>query len=422
MTNRFFVLLPLSLAVACGGSGSDGDGSGPAAVEIAACGEITTSGRYRLAADVPDQPRDEPCVVVRDTHDVTLDCGGRTITGFPALLIERVDGFRIEHCRFASVAAGPSLGFAEGDPRTGVLRIRGSADGVVTHVTIGPPDVFVHTSHDVELSDSELDASYTQFASQRIRVARNRMTAPFPEQLTGSVFWSVDGADNEVVDNVLDGAWNRVRDPGVARLGADDGILLFDERGIRISGNTITNVWDCGIENVGLLADATIERNRISNAAYCGIGGWYWSSVRNVVFAENDVRESCAAFLFRRVNGLRAGAQSRFSDRPPEDLVYFQGNRFEGNRLAQYAEDCSAYASFVPLYDDMAYDGSVRDASERVPGPGDFALADNTFRDNDFGTAPIWFGQGAVAAGRVIDGGGNRCSMLEGYPSPLRCE
>lgn len=423
MTNRsFLVLLPLSLAVACGGGGSDDDAG--RAVEIAACGEITTSGRYRLTRDVPDEPRDEPCLVVHDTSDVTLDCEGRAITGFPAVLIERVDGFRVEHCRLASQETHPAGEFAEGDPRSGVLRIRDSAHGVVTGIIVGPPDVFVHTSHDIDFTDNELDAGYTQFASQRIRVARNRITAPFPEQLSGSAYWSVDGTDNEVVDNAIDGQWNRVRDPEVARVGADDGILLFDEHGIRITGNTITNVWDCGIENVGLLADASIERNVISEAAECGIGGWYWSSVRNDVFASNDVRGSCQAFLFYRYNGLRPERSSPVFTHLADDRVYFTGNRFDGNSLEQYASGCSEYAAFVPVFDDMAYGGEVRDPSERIPGPADFVLTDNVFRDNDFRGVAIWFGTATetVVPGRVIDGGGNRCRTFEGLPSPLRCE
>ena len=59
--------------------------------------------------------------------------------------------------------------------------------------------------------------------------------------------------DNRIVGNVMDGKW-----AGSGFTETDDGVLINDETGDTVSGNTISNVFDCGVETGGMIANATI--------------------------------------------------------------------------------------------------------------------------------------------------------------------
>jgi hypothetical protein len=406
------------------GCGSDDD-SDDITARLASCRDITTSGRYVLDRDLTSDRVDATCLAIHDAIDVSLDCNGHTITGFPAVALERVQGFRVEDCRLASVAAGPIVGLDPARPTSGVLRIRDSADGIVTRVAVGPPDVLVIDAERLTVTESELDTVYSQFASQHVRVANNRMTNPFRNNSIGGVYSSSYGTANEVVGNTIAGGWDGASSsvPGVPPNGADDGILLFDEHDAYVAENVISDVFDCGIETVGLSAGSTFARNRIRNAQFCGIGGWHWSSVRDDVFASNTVVGSCFLFAFYRQHGFRPQLVFPSITIPADDKVYFERNTFDENRIEDVTPDCNQYAATIPIFDRMAFNGTLGGPAERVPGAADFALVDNVFRNNNFGTMtdPVWFGDGAVVAGLVIDGGGNRCRQPTASDYPLRC-
>src|SRR5205807_1137703 len=87
-----------------------------------------------------------------------------------------------------------------------------------------------------------------------------------------------------------------------------------------------------------------------------------------------------------------------------DDVV--SNNIFDGNRLVStYSAPGTEYASFVPLFDQMNYNGNSSNPGERTPSASDFILGNNVFRNNDFGSEARrpFFGNGTPVSGYVID-------------------
>ena len=91
----------------------------------------------------------------------------------------------------------------------------------------------------------------------------------------------------------------------INKIGFDDGIVLGLETDISIGesqdlvqNNTISNMYDCGIEGVGLVKNNTISNNKIDNTGYCGIGAWYSSSWQGNIISDNTVNNSPSLLTF----------------------------------------------------------------------------------------------------------------------------
>ena len=127
-------------------------------------------------------------------------------------------------------------------------------------------------------------------------------------------------------------------------------------------------------------------------------------------------------FRFLRFFGLRPAGFDDLHELRADTAVYFSDNVFDGNRLLNPSGDFSS--STIGVYSKLGYDGSISGVfpGERPPGPSDFVLTNNVFRNNDFGhllTAPR-FGA-PIVPGLVIDGGGNVCNNVDGSAYPLAC-
>lgn len=387
------------------------------AVSLTACTTITGSGRYTVDADLQrgdllSTVDEGPCLDIENSTDLVLDCGGHAIRGQPAISIQHTMGFRIEHCQLIGTGDADVLA-------TPALTIQGGTAGVLTGNTFGPAYVDVADTNDLTVTNNQFDGIYRQRWSSGLHFTGNTMKSPYTSMAAPSLVISSYGAHNEIVDNTMDGNWDGVRSPQ-DEVGSDDGIILQDENDDHIANNIIRNVFDCGIETVGLISDSSIEGNDIANAAFCGIGGWYWNGLRGTTVASNSVNGATALFWFYRIYGLRAAETSPEGTIPADTAVYFENNVFAGNRFTPDPDlGSSSLSSSIPLFTDLGYAGSLSDIpTERVPGPDDFVLTNNVFRDNDFGTtldAP-YFGNGVVP-GYVIDGGGNVCrSPSTAYP------
>jgi parallel beta-helix repeat protein len=183
------------------------------------------------------------------------------------------------------------------------------------------------------------------------------------------------GGGNQIVDNVIDGAWNG--DPR-SQAGADDGILIYNEVGDTVQGNTISHVWDAGIEGVGSVSNTTIAFNTIDQALIAGIGAYRNTSWRSNTIEWNSVSHS--QLMFRFDNAAVGGQTSGFA---------FRDNRILNNRFVDSLgtpTSAPAQCFFFPEVD----------------------VANNVIQGNDFraGNGRPVFEPGAG----FVDGGGNFCA------------
>jgi hypothetical protein len=293
------------------------------------------------------------------------------------------------------------------------------SNGTFQHDTFGTTYMIVVRATDVRIDQNTFNASYDQNYSHRVVISNNTLVS----QTRGSAFGgalvlSNAGSGNQIVNNVMDGKWS-----GSGSTDTDDGVVISDESGDTISGNTISNVFDCGIETVGVIANANISNNSITRTGFCGIGGWYWNSLRSSTISGNVASNVPRLFHFYRIFGLRAaGFDEGPHELPADGAVYFSDNVFDGNRLLNPSVAGNP-SSILLIYNQLDYAGTISNLpGERVAGPSDFVLTNNIFRNNDFGHTLFAPAFGApIVPGLVIDGGGNICNIINGVPNPLVC-
>ena len=370
------------------------------------CGEIASSGCFVLGADLVSNRSGAACLSLHDAANVDLDCAGHAISVVPAIAVKNVSGFRIHGCKITN-------------ERLFVVDIVGSRDGLIDHNDVRG-GIHAADSDRLTLSSNELGSMYFQEYGRSSIVQDNIFALPpDPTGAIASPIYLRYGSSTQVLRNRVDGGWD-----GQHQAGADDGIVLEDEHGDRLEGNSFSNVYDCGVETLGLLADSVISNNVVQNAGICGIGGWYWNSWRGNRVTGNAVDASLQLFLFNRYGGLRPAGFDPEKKMPADAAIEFHDNVFEQNSFTN--PQSTLPSSSIPVYAGMLYTPSTvffpPVPGSREPGPGDFQLLNNVFRGNRFGTgtpAPA-FGD-AVVPGAVVDGGGNVCAVPPQHPYPLAC-
>jgi len=364
---------------------------------IAACGSIANSGTFSVTADLSNAAG--PCLDIHDARNVTLDCGGHAVGGSPALNMSNVDGFSVTNCKFASTA------------QYYVAFLIQVSNGLFQHDTFGTQVVNVVEATDVRFDQNTFEGGYQQGYAVRVTLSSNSLvnTTGAPD---AAMILSQFGSNNKITGNVIDGKW-----VGSGQGQADDGIGINDESSDTVSGNSIANVFDCGIETSGVVADTIFSDNTIRRTGFCGIGGWYWNSLRGCTISGNTIDTVPAAFEFFRIFGLRPAGFDSLHKLPADTAVYFSENVFDGNRIIN-----PQGRSLIPVYTHMGYNGAVSDIpGERAATDSDFVLTNDTFRNDDFGhSVPAPSFGSPVVAGIIVDGGGNVCS--DGGPGyPLVC-
>jgi hypothetical protein len=236
--------------------------------------------------------------------------------------------------------------------------------------------------HDMTVRNCRM-RGVTSTRSTGITLTNNTMTAD-TRKTVASVVRFAEGSNNRVAQNTIDGGWRGQPYPiGGYPPGADDGIIIENDANLVIEGNTIRNVWDCGIERLGNRTDpVTIRYNDIANAAECGIGGWFSAGWQDSLITDNAVSTS-AAF-----------AEIYFSPNQNKgvDHITFRNNVFEHNRFLNPLGNVTASVKIDYVT-----------GTSRLP----LDIGNNIFRDNDFG--------GDIPAPRLapafgfVDGGANVC-------------
>jgi hypothetical protein len=377
--------------------------------ELTTCGVITTPDTYVLTADLAAGGTQTECLQVQGANPFTLDCQGHSVTGqvtgtsgAPALDIQNTTGFTVKNCTFL----------------TGV-NITSSANGTFSGNTLGTPSgwavpLSLGNVHDVTVDSNTIHGVSAATSSFRVTYSANTISIPTGAPFAFYTLIGLGGGwSNRIVNNTLDGK----AAPGsyYPTFGADDCISMTTETADVIDGNTIENVWDCGIEIAGtstsppLVSALTVSNNTFRNASNIAFGGFYWADLINSNVVNNTIEGAPQAFMFTHVQGLATG----------ENGIYFTGNSFIGNTFSNpnFIAD-SAYFPVGGYTSDCGNQNCVAGTDPSSPGtpvqPDQFFVLGNTFLNNNLGAGPsfgtVWLGTPAIP-GAVLDLGYNTCQL-----------
>src|SRR5579862_3153870 len=221
----------------------------PSARQISACGAFSGPGPFSVTADVGGAVNG--CLTFTNSVSGQLLCQGHDVS---SVMVSNAQGFLIQNCAMHAGATG-TLNILGSNNVTvdsidvlGTVRVSASLNTVIMHSTIRYP---------------LLPAGGGSFPAAALDLQA--------------------GQGSRITQNTIDGGW----DGNLAtyeRQGCDDGILMFDETNPLVTGNTIQNVFDAGIEASGPnVVTAVVQNNSISHAGTTGIGGYYVSGWQNSV-------------------------------------------------------------------------------------------------------------------------------------------
>jgi len=255
------------------------------------CRAITTPGTYTLDADLSSSL--SACLTISNVTAVTIDCGGHSIS---------------------SIGPMPNGGYA--------LTIKGSSSVTVQSCTfLG--SISIDASRESRIVHNRIVGSYTQNASSSTTFADNTVTFDPSKPAASGIVALFSGSGNTVEDNRLDGAWDGDASHW-GRQGSDDGVQLTNESGDVVQRNSIQNVYDAGIEGIGVLNNTLIANNTIINSGYTGIGSYHGTNWTGDTIRGNEVsRSPCFASIEFTDNRQDASITS----------AIFQNNLFESNRF-----------------------------------------------------------------------------------------
>jgi len=428
----------------------------PAGAVLSACGAtISSPGTYSLNFTLATSADGEPCISIANVGNVTLNCNGNSITGVGEYGIGamNVKNLIIENCNVATgkqneISTFLSLSNVNGATVTGSIfgSNQNSLGGVLisdsTDVTFGSqlakapqnlsitatsnPSIISQLSNAPPPSNT-LYGFIDAYNNVNLTIEGNAITSN-AKIILNPFMIGVGGSQNtHVINNTVNGFGNPTSrlQAGDYLTGTDDDILIEDEAGpgALFSGNILVNTFDCGIETVGFMKNATMSYN-VVDTVFVGIGGWYYLNVSNTQYIQNALTNiEYSGFYYLRDGPLRpAGVQDlpyffyTFpADMPAETTINFTQNQFTGNTLHQpYLFDGKRVGGSVsiPVYSGMAYQASGLPGTE--PTLQQFITVNNTFTNNTFDRAfgPLalnWGPPWTYTSDDIIDGGGNIC-------------
>ncbi len=367
--------------------------------KITTCTDISSPGKYILSQNIVSSDK-EPCIKIHDTSDVLLDCANYSITAnarfYHNIFVDKVKNFIISSCTLKNKTP-QSL-------QNSFLVINSQTGSITKNVFTKTTSLYIGKSSNIRFTDNLINSALNVNESSKTLIQNNDfiLIPTTDRKQTNTLLLVSGGSNNTVKNNTFDGASDGVFNGLYGNVGADDSIILVNERNALIEGNYIKNNWDLGIENTDYLFDSKIINNRIENTGVAGIGGWYYSSVKGNIFDGNVVKNSPQLFDFFRVYGIKDGA-------PP---VYFKDNTFINNKLANQKRIQPASWFVIDTAGSRTGPG-IRELTEK-----DIVTGNNIFKNNDFGKAraPVF-----SPKDMIIDGGGNICAQPDVTDYPLRC-
>ncbi len=416
VTKAFRLLGCLALVISCASLSPTPVSSNESqtdATHLSACAEITQSGSYVLDRDLLEpQTRNGVCFSIHNTNDVSFNCDKHTIfigtvIGFD---IRDAKGINLQSC---NVTSGPDGNSAIGFSKVEVGKISSS------HIEY--QSIHISQSKNIQITDNTFNTSDIVLdKSQNSEISNNEFTVSkeskrFIRRFLNAFINSMGGSGNKIINNIMDG-----QSDGLFKnlLGMDDGIVLGSESDVSIEenrsliqNNRISNVFDCGIETVGLVTNSTISHNQVDNAGVCGIGGWWSNSWQNNIVLENIANKTPALFSFSYK------LRSPFNH---PSQVFFTDNSFTGNRITNQKID-PAEVAYGYQAEPVVIDYAAVSYYPTDPNSDNYIVlvrSNNLFAGNDLGTfTSPRFNPG----GMIVDGGRNICKPGSSVDFPLRC-
>ncbi|HEV2339853.1 MAG TPA: right-handed parallel beta-helix repeat-containing protein [Patescibacteria group bacterium] len=404
-------------------------GSTSSSNQISTCGSITQSGTYTLSQDLTST---NTCITISGTSgapltNVTLDCAGHSITMttqsdiYSAISTSYANAITITNCtvvtndQVGSVADAISVDNDNGftftnntltcNPITSwsVFTISNSQNGIINNNTINGEESFIRSSNNIQITNNQYHAGLSVYHTDNSTIDSNVFKLRNNTGMVGigeyiEVEW---GSNNTISNNAMDGGWDGVARGYSKDTGFDDGIVWGSEAGDSVINNTISNIYDCGIENIGVIQNSVISGNKITTAGTCGIGGWYWSSLLNNNIKNNTVDQAPEMFAFTRIYGLQS----------TEQYVYFENNTFDSNIFTNQrnGETQASNGGFINL--GLSPSSSIT--------PSQTKYDNNIFENNNFGVSV--FSPFINPPSLAVDKGNNICKPLISPDTPLNC-
>jgi hypothetical protein len=333
---------------------------------IMACGTISAPGAYALQADLSQASTSGSCLIIQ-ANAVQLDCQDHALS---SLGFGMVTGVTITNCSVTDA----------------IIATAALANVTLAHNTLaggwnstGSQQLMLLNNHISGIGVAIFHGTSSLVTSNTLDTLRP--TAGAAIDLTG-------GTANQVTQNTVDGGY----DGSGQQVGLDDGIELIGETNDTVQGNTISNVFDAGIEGVDVVQNTTIAQNVIVNAGAAGIGSYYCTQWTGNVINGNSVSPSVA----------RAGAKQF----PTMMEVYYQAdpthcgipitaggfanNQVTANRFLSSASSGRGLTGMLIAFDSLSVT----------------AVFGNLIQGNDLGAG---FSLVLRPAAGFINGGGNTC-------------
>ncbi len=375
----------------------------PTVIAISSCMTISSPGNYYLANDI--SITGNTCLNISNTHGVTVDCQNHTILGDSPIFINGSSNVTVKKCTVNhSPTGGGGLSISNSHNVNIVSNIFNST--LEQHYSI-----LVNDSSFISLMNNDIQGFYQQNFSSSSLLQNNHFTVPTPLFNGPSALIVFNhGFSNQAKGNIIDGS---ASGDNTIYLGADDGIVVGDESNTIILNNNIKNVYDCGIETLGTVQNSTFESNTITNAGFCGIGGWYWSSLLGNTFRNNISDNTLRAFIFFRTYGLRPDRTENGHNLSADTAAYLKDNQFISN-IFLHPRSVPSYSPYSSDFQILPVDSSNINSGEQPVTDSDIFASNNIFTNNNFDlidSAPlIW--PNTIG----VDGGGNRCGSVFSSP------
>lgn len=308
-------------------------------VTLTSCGSITAPGHYVVGAEL----RGTPCLSVSSVADVQIDCASHTLG---PLILNNVNTAAVSNCSVI-----------------GDLQLTNTTNVTVTNSSVFGGILWAINSTNVAFISNNVTIQQTGIGGAVV--------------LTG-------GSHNRVINNTLIGGYGG----GLAQTGTDDGIILGNESGDLVQGNTINDFFDAGVEGVDAVSNTTIADNTMTNLGTVGVSS-YWCTE----WTGNLIQRNSVSTAPRLVWLEYETSQAKCGSTP--GLPILHDNQFVGNSIRN-----PVFGTFGPL---AQLRGMLVDFA------GD--VANNLVQNNDFGpfTCPL-----INPSGGFVDGGGNLCAAPAG--------
>lgn len=357
------LLLPVS---ACSSSCAPTSPTKPETM-ISACTAITTPGSYAVSAELPTNPG---CLTISQVSGVQLDCQNHHV---PGVELNHVNNAMVTNCLM-----------------TDTLTMTNVSGVTVSHSTT--TGGYIITASSVSISTTTIGTAvgggqvggYTVTGGTGVTFTQDTIIAG----LNG--IWFQDGMNNQVIQSTLTGGY----DGGSVQRGADDGVVLRNESGDTVQGNTFSNFFDTAVETAGAVTNSTVANNQVANIGTAAFGSYWCTNWSGNQIRGNTVSMAPLLVLIRYEVGT---TQCGTSVAAPG----FVNNQFLGNVFG------------TPI---VGLGGSGPEARMQVQMPG--TVQGNLVQSNNFGTLD---GPDLTPLSGFVDGGGNTCGPLNPTISNFVC-